>query len=101
MVLAAASAKARPARAPDPPAEPERADFWREIIEPHGGEVRHVLGLVRQLLQQGDMALYGDYDATGKQRLSYYRTAYGMLRYAHRRAPQNLDVLELLGQTAD
>jgi len=57
--------------------------------------------LARQYLQQGDMALYGDYDPTGKQRLNYYRTAYGMLRYAHKRSHENLEVLQLLGQTAD
>lgn len=99
-LLAAAPAYAKPRAAPTPAVE-EKTDFWRNIVEPHGEEIRHILMLARTALQQGDMALYGDYDPTGKQRLAYYRSAYGMLRYAHHRAPENLDVLQLLGQTAD
>ena len=100
LLLAAAPAYAKPRPPPQAPAA-EKTDFWRDIVEPHGEEVRRILMLARQYLQQGDMALYGDYDPTGKQRLSYYRTAYGMLRYAHRRSPENLEVMQLLGQTAD
>jgi tetratricopeptide (TPR) repeat protein len=101
-IVLAARAEARPARAPDvPPAPAERADFWREMLEPHSDEVRRIVTLADQYMRQGDIALFGDYDATGTQRMQFYRTAYGMLRYAHRRAPENLEVLRLLGQTAD
>ncbi len=47
------------------------------------------------------MALYSDYDPTGLERTRFYREVYGMLRYARRLAPDNLDVLRLLGQAAD
>ncbi len=88
-------------RAPAPAPEPVHADFWRNMIEPHAEEVHRILQIATQTLQQGDIALYGDYDPTGQGRARYYRDAYGMLRYAHRLSPDNLDVLKMLGQTAD
>jgi len=102
LVLASVRADARPSRTPEAaPAETERADFWREMLEPHSDEVRRIVQLADQYMRQGDIALFGDYDPTGSQRLTFYKTAYGMLRYAHRRAPENVEVLRLLGQAAD
>ncbi|MGE5186692.1 MAG: tetratricopeptide repeat protein [Acidobacteriota bacterium] len=102
LLLAALRVDAKPIRAsyqgnPEPP----RTDFWRDMLEPHADEVRHILQIASQSLQQGDIALWGDYDPTGQGRARYYHEAYGMLRYAHRLAPENIDVLRLLGQTAD
>ena len=101
LVLAAARAEARPRPPPEPAQPEEKADFWREVLEPHSDEVRRIVTLANQYMQQGDIALFGDYDPTGNQRAVYYKTAYGMLRYAHRRSPDNIDVLRLLGQSAD
>ena len=85
------------ARAAPPPA----ADFWRNVVEPHADEVELILRNARNALQQADGARLGDYDPTGEGRARLYRDLYGMLRYAHRLAPDNVDVLRLLGQTAD
>jgi hypothetical protein len=98
---AAGLVDARPRPPPEPPAAEEHADFWREMLEPHSDEVRRIVALADQSMRQGDMALYGDYDPTGDQRGKYYQSAYGMLRYAHKRSPDNVDVLRLLGQAAD
>ena len=100
-LLAALRADARPLRNRVHTPAPVRADFWGNLIEPHADEVHRILQIATQTLQQGDIALYGDYDPTGAGRARYYRDAYGMLRYAHRLAPDNLDVLRMLGQTAD
>lgn len=93
-------ADARPA---PPPAQEvsDKADFWRELVEPHSEEVRRIVQLAEAYIRQGDMGLFGDYDPTGATRERYYKTAFGMLRYAHKRSPENLDVLRMLGQTAD
>ncbi len=102
LLLAALRVDAKPIRpAYQGNPEPPRGDFWRDMLEPHADEVHHILQIASQSLQQGDFALAGDYDPTGQGRARYYRDAYGMLRYAHRLAPENLDVLRLLGQTAD
>ncbi len=90
-----------PARPASPPRETERADFWRELLEPHGDEVHVIVQKATQALQSADTGLSGDYDPTGQERAHFYREVLGMLRYAHRLAPENLDVLRLLGQCAD
>jgi tetratricopeptide (TPR) repeat protein len=100
-LVAAARADARPGRfRSDPPPELQR-DFWRSVIEPHATEVHRILYKVRSALQQTENANNGDYDPTGEQRARFDREVYGMLRYAHKLSPDNLDVLRLLGQTAD
>lgn len=86
-----------PAQQPDP----DRGNFWRDMISPHKDEVDMLIVKARQAINTADMALYSDYDPTGLERLRFYREVYGMLKYARRLAPDNLDVLRLLGQCAD
>lgn len=102
-LVLAASAEARPPRryARAIPRDPDRGDFWRDMLEPHADEVRRIVFLARSILSQADQAQYGDYDPTGEQRARFYREAYGMISYAHRLAPDNLEVLRLYAQTAD
>jgi tetratricopeptide (TPR) repeat protein len=77
------------------------SDFWRDVLEPHADEVQRLVILARAAFQQIDGALNGDYDPTGEQRLKFYGELYGMLRYAHQLAPDNLDVVRLYAQAAD
>jgi hypothetical protein len=81
--------------------DPDRGNFWRDLLSPHKDEVDTIVQKARQALSTADMALYQDYDPTGLERARFYREVFGMLRYARKLAPDNLDVLRLLGQTAD
>lgn len=106
MLVALAVTGRHPARAevidpPPPPVDPDRGNFWRDLLTPHKDEVDLILTRARQALSTADMALYSDYDPTGLERTRFYKEVYGMLKYARRLAPDNLDVLRLLGQTAD
>ncbi|HUS28274.1 MAG TPA: tetratricopeptide repeat protein [Kofleriaceae bacterium] len=89
----------------DEPADPEpaadRGNFWRNLLTPHRDEVDLILSRARQALQTADMALYSDYDPTGTERIRFYKEIYGMLKYARRLEPDNIEVLRLLGLTAD
>ncbi|HTR54897.1 MAG TPA: tetratricopeptide repeat protein, partial [Kofleriaceae bacterium] len=93
------------ARPPRPIAEPapdrEHGDIWRDVVDPHADEVRRIVYRARSTIQLADVSLTGDYDPSGEQRAKFYRDAFGMLRYAHRLAPDNVEVLLLLGETAD
>lgn len=86
---------------PRPQVDPDRGNFWRDLVSPHKDEIDMILLKARQALNTADMALYSDYDPTGLERARFYREVYGMLKYARRLQPDNLDVLRLLGQTAD
>jgi tetratricopeptide (TPR) repeat protein len=86
---------------PPPPVDPDRGNFWRELLSPHKEEVDLIVTRARQALSTADMALYSDYDPTGLERTRFYKEVYGMLKYARTLAPDNLEVLRLLGQTAD
>lgn len=86
---------------PRPPPSVEHHNFWRDMLSPHQDEIDQILQKVRNGMQQADLGLTGDYDPTGEERAGFYVKLYGMLRYAHSLAPQNIDVLRLLGQTAD
>ena len=101
VLVAAVRADARPRAHPARGADPDRGDFWREVIEPHSQEVGRMLYLARTMLQQTENAQFGDYDPTGEQRAKFFRDVYGMMRCAHRLAPDNLEVLKLLAQSAD
>jgi tetratricopeptide (TPR) repeat protein len=97
-------APARADQIPDTPdVQPhhERGDFWQNLIAPHHDEVELILTRARQSLQTADMALYSDYDPTGTERIRFYREIYGMLKYARKLEPDNVEVLRLLGQSAD
>ena len=86
---------------PAPAADPDRGNFWRDMISPHKDELDMIVLKARQAINTADMALYSDYDPTGLERARFYREVFGMLRYARKLGPDNLEVLKLLGQVAD
>jgi tetratricopeptide (TPR) repeat protein len=86
---------------PQQQVDPDRGNFWRDMLSPHKDEVDMIVQKAKQATNTADMALWSDYDPTGLERLRFYREVYGMLRYARKLAPDNLEVLRLLGQTAD
>jgi tetratricopeptide (TPR) repeat protein len=96
--VAAAEVEVMP---PQPQVDPDRGNFWRDMLAPHKDEVDMILLKARQAINTADMALYSDYDPTGLERSRFYREVYGMLKYARKLAPDNIDVLRLLGQCAD
>ena len=80
-----------------PREEAGATDFWREMIEPHSATVTAIVAKVRSSIDKlGDGP-----DAGVDRRLRALGDAYGMLRYARKLAPENTDVLALLGSTAD
>jgi tetratricopeptide (TPR) repeat protein len=86
---------------PQPQVDPDRGNFWRDMLAPHKDEVDVILQKARQAINTADMALYADYDPTGLERTRFYREVYGMLKYARKLAPDNLEVLRMLGHCAD
>jgi tetratricopeptide (TPR) repeat protein len=88
-------------RADGMPRNPDRGNFWRSLISPHQDEIDLILHHARTTLGQAETGLYSDYDPTGLERARFYREVYGMLRHARRLAPDDLEVLRLLGQCAD
>ena len=98
-IAAAPIAQARP----EPPVR-QRApnvDFWKELIEPNADEVNAIVGKARELMLRPDHALNGDTDWAVEQRAKFYRDARNMLGYARKLAPQNTEVLALLGRAHD
>jgi tetratricopeptide (TPR) repeat protein len=81
--------------------DPNHGDFWREIVEPHADEVRAITMKARAALQQADQNLGSEYEHVVEYRDHVYTEVFGMLRYARRLAPENIEVLRLLGQAAD
>ena len=95
-------ANARPAEPPsEAPADPERSELWRNVIEPHADEIDTIMKRVREDISGAERGVSSEYDPLGTRQQALFRDAYGMLRYAHKLSPQNLDVLALLGRTAD
>ena len=105
LVLLAALGLTRPAWADVisvPPApDPERGNFWRDVVAPHQAEVAAILGKVKNALNQADNALASDYDPAGQEHMRFYREVLGPLKYARRLQPDNLDVLRLYAQVCD
>ncbi len=94
ILLAASRGEARP----EPAAS---ADFWRDVVEPHADEVRALVTKSRSAMKIADEALLTDAEWAVEQRMRYFETAYGMLRYARKLSPENGEVLGLLGRAAD
>lgn len=86
---------------PEPPVDPDRGNFWRELAEPHKDEVTTILWKARTAMQASELTLMTDYDPTGEARTKLYTQLYGMLRYAKKLAPDNLEVLKMYAQVAD
>lgn len=98
--LAASQAYAKPEA---PPAERPATDgdFWRDVVEPHSEEVRRITQNARNAMKIADDALQTDAEWAVEQRMRYFHDAYAMLQYARKLAPENTDVLALLGRAAD
>jgi len=94
VVLLAAPSHASPRRS-----AASDADFWRDLVEPHAPQVRAIVERARGVMSSVDGVLYGEIDPSRRARA--YRDVYGMLAYAHKLAPENLEVLALLGDAAD
>jgi tetratricopeptide (TPR) repeat protein len=103
LVLAAAGpARAEVVAEPQMPSvDPDRGNFWREITEPHKEEINVILFKAMQAIVQADATLVADYDSSGEGRMRILRDVNGMLRYARRLAPDNLEVLRMYAQTSD
>jgi tetratricopeptide (TPR) repeat protein len=87
-------------------AEPDVArdldpDFWQEVADPHGDEVRAVLERAQRLLGDASSPVAAEQDPTGTTRQRRLDDAYGMLRYARRLSPRHPDVLLALGRAAE
>ena len=93
LVLAFAPAHADPQR--------EDGDFWRDLLEPHGDEVRSLVARAKQALVNSEQGASADVDPTGMERLKFSRETFHVLKYARKLAPDNLDVLRLFAQAAD
>jgi tetratricopeptide (TPR) repeat protein len=84
------------------PDDPNRGNFWRNATEPHADEVAMILAKARQAISQGDTMALQDLDAKGiETRNRSFSDSYGMLRYARKLSPENVEVLTLLGRAAD
>jgi tetratricopeptide (TPR) repeat protein len=84
-----------------PRVDPDRGNFWRNILWPHKDEVDQILNKARLAISNADLGLYVEYDPSGTERVRFFREAFGPLRYAHKLAPDNIDVLRMLGHVAD
>lgn len=99
--LAAATevAEASPPSGPGGSDDQAAGNFWREVLEPHGTTVEAILTRAKATL--GKAAEVATDDDAIDRRATYLSDAYGMLRYARKLSPQNIEVLTLLGTTAD
>jgi tetratricopeptide (TPR) repeat protein len=94
VVLLAPAANAAPRKAAT-----NDGDFWRDMVDPHSQQVKAIVDRARGIMTSVDGAIYGEIEAGRHARA--YRDAYGMLAYAHKLSPENLEVLALLGDAAD
>jgi tetratricopeptide (TPR) repeat protein len=90
-----------PASEANPRAEmPSRSgDFWRELVDPHADQIKRILESARQRMSYANGEMYGEVEVG--HRIRVYRDVYGMLSYARKLSPENLEVLALLGVAAD
>jgi tetratricopeptide (TPR) repeat protein len=99
LLLAAGRAQAKPTVPVAPRDDAGATDFWREMVEPHSAAVTAIVARVRSTIDKLGEA--SDGDRAVDRRIRALGDAYGMLRYARKLAPENPDVLGLLGYTAD
>jgi tetratricopeptide (TPR) repeat protein len=87
---------------PAAPVVAETGDFWREVIEPNGDQVKALIVKARTAMQQPDnAAITSDSDWAVDQRMRFYRDAFNLLRAARKLSPDNTEVLAMLGRAAD
>ncbi len=99
-ILAISFAASRSDARLPPPAE-TTGEFWRDVVEPHGDEVRALVSKSKNAMKIADEALQTDSEWAVDQRLRYFEAAHGMLRYAHTLSPDDAEVLGLLGRADD
>ncbi|MBL0212599.1 MAG: tetratricopeptide repeat protein [Myxococcales bacterium] len=99
--LAASRAEAKPDPGPPTRAAVGNGDFWREVVEPHADEVRALVTKTRNAMKIADEALQTDAEWAVEPRMRYFEAALGMMQYARKLAPENGEVLGLLGRAAD
>lgn len=101
VVLAGASAGARPR--PEPPAarDPDGRNIWRRITDPHGDEVRVLVSKARLSMQRADDARLGEEEWAVEQRARFYRDAYNLSAHARKLAPENLEALAAFARAAE
>jgi tetratricopeptide (TPR) repeat protein len=97
--LAAGRAQAKPTVPVAPREDASASGFWREVVEPHSATVTAIVAKVRSAIDK--LGEIPDGDRGVDRRMRTLGDAYGMLRYARKLAPENPDVLGLLGYTAD
>jgi tetratricopeptide (TPR) repeat protein len=97
--LTAGRTQAKPAVPAAQRDDASATDFWREVLEPHGATVSAIVVKARSALDKVPELSDGDSAVDRRQRA--LGDAYGMLRYARKLAPENPEVLRLLGVTAD
>lgn len=101
LVLVPALARADVYGAAAQPRAPANTDFWRDVVEPHGDEIKDIVMKAQQGLANATTCFQQDCDPTGQLRQKLLDDLYGMLRYARRLDPRQTDVLRLLGQVAE
>jgi tetratricopeptide (TPR) repeat protein len=102
LLISLVASRADADREPEPPAAPPtEGDFWRDVVEPHADEVKRIINAARNGIRIADDALQSDAEWAVDQRMRYFQDAYGMLRYARKLSPDNVDVLSMLGRAAD
>jgi tetratricopeptide (TPR) repeat protein len=80
-------------------APPAHEEIWREIVDPHGAEVATILVRVHDDFRLADEP--PDLDPGGTERARFYRDALGMLHYARKLAPENINVLQAVAHAAE
>jgi tetratricopeptide (TPR) repeat protein len=105
LTLTSVGAGVASARRMPPPREPrddpDRGDFWRDVIEPHSAEIAQLLRRAHDDFQNAAQAATQDYDPLGTRRAISIHDAYSVMHYARTLSPHNPEVLQLFGQAAD
>jgi hypothetical protein len=99
LVLASIGARAARADYVRAPSDHRSHDFWLDIVSPHAEQVAAIVQRVNNLLQQIDYGVT-TFDAVENRTRMLERT-YAELRFARKLAPDDLDVLTLIGRVAD
>jgi tetratricopeptide (TPR) repeat protein len=80
----------------------DAGDFWRDVIEPNGDQVRKLIDKAKKAMREPETAsTTSDSEWAVDQRMRFHRDAYNLLRHARKLSPENTEVLTLLGRAAD
>lgn len=102
VLLLSSAAHADVAEVPNDPPPAHKGDFWRDVVTPHADQIQALLNKARTAISQADGMNATDLDANGMEiKVRLWTDAYNIARYARKLAPDNLEVLTLLGRAAD